>query len=60
MAKVIIQYPYTIKKDAREQKYEEIKKQWDDGLLVLDGSCRVVISRDSDIIAVEFKEEETL
>lgn len=58
MAKVIIQYPYVIKKDVRKQKYEEIKKQWDDGLLVLDGSCRVVISRDTDVIAVEFKEEE--
>ncbi len=57
MAKVIIQYPYFITKDMRKQKYEEIKKQWDDGLLVLDGSCRVVISKDTDIIAVEFKEE---
>lgn len=58
MAKVIIQYPYAIKKDARKQKYEEIKKQWDEGLLVLDGLCKVVISNDTDVIVVEFKEEE--
>ena len=58
MAKVIVQYPYFLKRDAMKQKYEEIKKQLDDGLLVLDGSCRVVISKDTDIIAVEFKEKE--
>ena len=30
MAKVIIQYPYVMKQDTRKQKYEEIKKQWDE------------------------------
>ena len=58
MAKVIIQYPYALKQDARKQKYEEIKKQWDKGLLVLDGFCKVTIRNDDDVIAVEFKEEE--
>lgn len=58
MAKIIIQYPYVLKQDVRKQKYEEIKKQWDEGLLVLDGLCKVVISNDTDVIVVEFKEEE--
>ena len=58
MAKVIIQFPYIMKQDVRKQRYEEIKKQFDDGLLVLDGSCRVVISNDTYVFAFSFKEEE--
>jgi len=57
MAKVIIQYPYVLSKELKKQICEEIKKKWDEGLLVLDGLCKVIISNDTDVIIVEFKEE---
>lgn len=58
MSKVIVKFPYYIKKDLQKEHYDLLKKQWEDGLLVIDGSCFVEIRPDTDILVVEFKEEE--
>ena len=57
MAKVIIHCPYSIKTDRRKELYETYKKQWDSGVLVLDGCVQVTVFRDEDVIDVTFKEE---
>ena len=56
MSKVIIKLPYAIKKDRREELTNLYKKQWEEGLLVLDGMCSVIIRPDDDVIMVEAEE----
>lgn len=48
MAKVIIKFPYTLKPDVRKQKYEELKKQWDSGVMVIDDCTQVIVLKDED------------
>lgn len=48
MAKVIIKFPYALKSDIRKQKYEELEKQWESGLMVIDDCTQVIILKDED------------
>lgn len=48
MAKIIIKFPDTLKPDVKKQKYEEFKKQWESGLMVIDDTAQVIILRDED------------
>lgn len=57
MAKVIIKFPYTLKPDVRKQKYEELKKQWESGLMVIDDCTQVIVLKDEDKLVLSENEE---
>ena len=55
--KVIIQFPYTIKTDRKKEILEDLQTQWQSGLMVVDGSAKIIIRPDDDILIAQFKEE---
>lgn len=57
MAKVIIKFPYTLKPDVRKQKYEELKNQWESGLMVIDDCTQVIVLKDDDELVLSENEE---
>lgn len=57
MAKVIIKFPYMLKSDVRKQKYEELKKQWESGLMVIDDCTQVIVLKDEDELVLSENEE---
>ena len=57
MAKVIIKCPYSLKPDVRKQKYEELKKQWESGLMVIDDCTQVIVLKDEDKLVLSENEE---
>ena len=57
MAKVIIKFPYMLKPDIRKQKYEELKKQWESGLMVIDDCTQVIVLKDEDELVLSENEE---
>lgn len=52
MAKVIFQIPYILKPGPRQAKVDELRKQWEDNVIFLDGSvnCKIVKEDDELII----------
>ena len=50
MAKVVINVPYFIKKDQIEAMYNNLKKQWDNGLLMLPPGCKAFYFKDDDVL----------
>lgn len=57
MAKVIIKFPYMLKPDIRKQKYEELKKQWESGLMIIDDCTQVIVLKDEDELVLSENEE---
>ena len=57
MAKVIIKFPYMLEPDVRKQKYEELKKQWESGLMVIDDFTQVIVLKDEDELVLSENEE---
>lgn len=57
MAKVIIKFPYMLKPDIGKQKYEELKKQWESGLMVIDDCTQVIVLKDEDELVLSENEE---
>ena len=59
MGKIVVQFPYFIKKDKQKEIYDNLAKQWrDDGILLVPSGAIVSVFKDEDIIAITFKEEE--
>ena len=56
MAKIIIQYPYALKADVKKAMIERLQKDWENGLLIVDGCAKVTIHKDDDVIVVETQE----
>lgn len=52
MAKVILQYPYAMKPDTKKQKFDKLKKEWDEGFLILEGYVQVTVLKDEDVIII--------
>ena len=55
--KVILQFPYAIKRDRQQELFEKYKKQWDEGILTLDGTVLVTIVKDEDVLTLKFNNE---
>lgn len=58
MAKVIIKFPYALKQDIRKQKYEELEKQWESGLMVIDDCTQVMILKDEDELVLSENDDQ--
>ena len=57
MAKVILQYPYAMKPDTKKQKYDQLKKDWDNGFLIVEGYVQVTVLKDTDVIMINDMED---
>lgn len=53
MAKIIIQYPYALKADAKKALMERLQKDWENGLLIVDGCAKITIHKDNDVIVID-------
>lgn len=56
MAKVIIQYPYALKTEVKKAMIDRLQKDWENGLLIVDGCAKITIHKDEDVIAVNTDE----
>lgn len=56
MAKIIIQYPYALKKDIKKAMVERLQEDWKNGLLIVDGCAKITIHKDDDIIVINTNE----
>ena len=57
MAKIIIQYQYALKKDVKKALTEKLQKDWENGLLIVDGCAKITIHKDEDVIVVQTNDE---
>lgn len=57
MAKIIVQYPYMLKADAKKALIERLQKDWENGLLIVDNAATVSVLKDEDVIVVQTNDE---
>lgn len=57
--KVIVQLPFLVKKDRKKEILEDLQAQWESGLMIIDGSAKIIIRPDEDLLITQFKEEPT-
>ena len=57
MAKVILQYPYNLKPDVKKEMTEKLQKDWENGLLVVEGYVQVTVLKDEDVIVIDTDSE---
>ena len=56
MSKVIIKFPYVMKRSHINELAKKFQEQWEKGLVIISSDCEVVVRPDTDVVEVQCNE----
>lgn len=56
MSKIIIKFPYVMKRSRMNEVASIAREQWEKGLLIINGYCDIIVRPDTDVVEVQWDE----
>lgn len=57
MSKIIIKFPYVLKRSRINELARIAREQWEKGLLIVNGYCDIIVRPDTDVVEVQWDEK---